>query len=208
MTARHASALRGGAAQTGPIARTEPRAAVVDRLIALPRQGAAAGCELAVFPEARLTAFFAHWWIEDAAGLDARFETAMPSNETAPLFAGARRLGVGFQLGHRELVREPARTRRFNPDVPPGQPMIAADLVVAGSLRREARTDGLGERRGGPGAAGQARRTASSRGPRSASGSAVRSLSSVPRSFRRAASPSASRRSPRKAGGATSSSRA
>ncbi len=31
--------------------------------------------------------------------------------------------------------------------------MIAQDLVVPGSLRSEAKTDCLGERRGGPGAA-------------------------------------------------------
>jgi len=40
-----------------------------------------------------------------------------------------------------------------SPDFSPGQPMIAQDLVVAGSLRSDAKTGCLGERRGGPGAA-------------------------------------------------------
>jgi predicted amidohydrolase len=43
----------------------------------------------------------------------------MPSNETAPLFAAARRFGIGFHLGYAELVQEAdetgrVRARRFN----------------------------------------------------------------------------------------------
>ena len=43
----------------------------------------------------------------------------MPSNETAPLFAAARRFGIGFHLGYAELVQEAdetgaMRARRFN----------------------------------------------------------------------------------------------
>ena len=40
---------------------------------------------------------------EDRAEADHWFETAMPSNETAPLFEAARRYGIGFHLGYRRL---------------------------------------------------------------------------------------------------------
>jgi predicted amidohydrolase len=120
-----------GAAQTGPIARSESRSGVVDRLVALLRQGAAAGCDLVVFPEACLTAFFPHWWIADEAELDAWFEREMPSNETAPLFAEARRLGIGFHLGYCELVREEGRTRRFNTAI-----LVGKDGAVIGKYRK------------------------------------------------------------------------
>lgn len=78
------------------------------------RDAAARGADIIVYPEAALTAFFPHWWIEDEAELDAWFETAMPSNETAPLFAEAKRLNIGFHLGYCELVHEGGRKRRFN----------------------------------------------------------------------------------------------
>jgi len=47
------------------------------------------------------------------------FETVMPSNATAPLFAAARRYGIGFHLGYAEIVEEPDERgilcrRRFN----------------------------------------------------------------------------------------------
>ena len=51
-----------GAAQLGPIARTESRSHAVARLIALMRQAASHGCDLVVFPECALTAFFPHWY--------------------------------------------------------------------------------------------------------------------------------------------------
>src|SRR3546814_15567071 len=38
----------------------------------------------------------------------------MPGAETAPLFAEARRLGIGFSIGYAELVREGGARRRFN----------------------------------------------------------------------------------------------
>ena len=120
-----------GAAQTGPIARSESRRDAVERLIALLRQGAGAGCDLVVFPEAALTAFFPHWWIEDEAELEAWFEREMPSNETAPLFAEARRLGVGFHLGYCELAEEGGRRRRFNTAI-----LVGKDGGIIGKYRK------------------------------------------------------------------------
>ncbi len=41
----------------------------------------------------------------------------MPSNETAPLFREAKRLGIGFYLGYAELDRTSGTTRRFNTSI-------------------------------------------------------------------------------------------
>jgi N-carbamoyl-D-amino-acid hydrolase len=103
-----------GAAQLGPIAKAETRTQVVARLIALMRQAKSAGCDVVVYPELALTTFFPRWLIEDQREIDSYFEREMPSADTAPLFAAARDLGIGFHLGYAELVQEAGRTRRFN----------------------------------------------------------------------------------------------
>jgi len=102
------------AAQMGPVARTESRVSVVRRLIDMMRQAAAMGAEVVAFPEAALTAFFPHWWIEDEAEIDAWFEREMPGPDTLPLFEEARRLQIGFHLGYCELDTRGGRKRRFN----------------------------------------------------------------------------------------------
>ena len=53
------------AAQMGPIARSESRAAVVRRLIDLMRQAKSMGAEVVAYPEATITAFFPHWFTEN-----------------------------------------------------------------------------------------------------------------------------------------------
>ena len=98
--------LTVGAAQLGPIGRDESREAVVERLLALLRDGHATGCELVVFPELALTTFFPRWYLEDQAEIDSWFETEMPSPATKPLFDEARALGVGFCLGFAELTAD------------------------------------------------------------------------------------------------------
>jgi len=103
-----------GAAQLGPIARSDKRPQVVTRMLALMHQAKAHGCELIVFPELALTTFFPRWYIEDPAELDAFYEREMPGPETRPLFEAAERLGIGFYLGYAELTQEDGRTRRFN----------------------------------------------------------------------------------------------
>jgi predicted amidohydrolase len=100
-------------AQLGPIAREEPRASVVDRMIRLMERAARQGTQLVVFPELALTTFFPRWDLGDA-DLDPFYETAMPNDAVAPLFAAARRLGVGFHLGYAELIEEAGAKRRFN----------------------------------------------------------------------------------------------
>ena len=96
--------LAVAAAQMGPVARTDERTDVVERLIALLRTAAGRGAELVVFPELALTTFFPRWAIDDPAELDGFYETEVPGPETKVLFDEARRLGVGFQLGYAELT--------------------------------------------------------------------------------------------------------
>jgi predicted amidohydrolase len=116
------------AAQLGPVARGEPRASVVERLIALLRQAAELGCALAVFPELALTTFFPRWYIEDQAEVDAWFETEMPGPATEPLFEEARRLGIGFCLGYAELTED---GHHFNTQI-----LVAGDGTVVAKYRK------------------------------------------------------------------------
>ncbi len=107
------------AAQLGPIQRAEPRAVAVTRMLALMERAHRRGAELIVFPELALTTFFPRHYCVRIEEADTWFETAMPSDDTAPLFEQARRYGMGFHLGYAELVVEPdadgvARPHRFN----------------------------------------------------------------------------------------------
>ena len=49
--------------------------------------------------------------------IDSFFEREMPSNETAPLFNEAQRLGIGFYLGFAELDASGPKVRRFNTSI-------------------------------------------------------------------------------------------
>ncbi|MFT4989276.1 MAG: putative amidohydrolase [Acidimicrobiales bacterium] len=102
-----------GAAQLGPVARNESRSTVVQRLIQLLREGAAAGCDLVVFPELALTTFFPRWYLEDEDEKNWFYETEVPGPDTTPLFDEARRLGVGFCLGYAELTAEGGRNNVY-----------------------------------------------------------------------------------------------
>jgi predicted amidohydrolase len=123
--------LTVGAAQLGPIQRADSRRDVVERLMALLREGKRMGCELVVFPELALTTFFPRWWMIDQAEIDSFFEHEMPSNETAPLFTEAKRLGLGFSLGYAELAREGGRVRRFNTSI-----LVERDGAIVGKYRK------------------------------------------------------------------------
>lgn len=102
-----------GAGQLGPVARDESRTSVVERLLALLRDGAVAGCDLVVFPELALTTFFPRWYLEDEEEKNSFYETEMPGPETKPLFDEAKELGVGFCLGYAELTPEGRRNNVF-----------------------------------------------------------------------------------------------
>ncbi|HET9060515.1 MAG TPA: N-carbamoyl-D-amino-acid hydrolase [Acidimicrobiales bacterium] len=96
--------LAVAAAQMGPVARDEPRAEVVERLIALLRTAHRRGAELVVFPELALTTFFPRWWEDDQAAIDSWFETEMPGPGTKALFEEAASLRMAFCLGYAELT--------------------------------------------------------------------------------------------------------
>ncbi|WP_395152564.1 N-carbamoyl-D-amino-acid hydrolase [Ilumatobacter sp.] len=134
--------LNVGAAQLGPIARDEPRATVVSRLIDLLQQGAVAGCELVVFPELALTTFFPRWYLDegdasnisgDTTELDSYYERSMPGPETQPLFDEAKRLGVGFSLGFAELTEpdDDGVVHRFNTTI-----LVERDGTIVGRFRK------------------------------------------------------------------------
>src|SRR6266508_1924431 len=99
-----------GAAQLGPVQRSDSRAAVVERLLVLLREAAEAGCDLVVFPELALTTFFPRYYLEDRAEIDSWFEPEMPGPDTKPLFDEAARLGVGFCLGFAEFTPDRHRS--------------------------------------------------------------------------------------------------
>ena len=115
------------AAQMGPVARDESRAAVVERLIALLREAAGAGAALVVFPELALTTFFPRWYLPDEE-VEAFFERELPGPATQPLFDEAVRLGVGFHLGYAELTPD---GHRYNSAV-----LVERDGHVAGRYRK------------------------------------------------------------------------
>ena len=111
--------LTVAAAQLGPIQKAELRSVAVDRMVRLMERAHRRGVQLVVFPELALTTFFPRHYHADVAEADRWFETAMPSNDTAPLFAAAKRTGIGFHLGYAEMVAEAdetgvVRRRRFN----------------------------------------------------------------------------------------------
>lgn len=109
--------IKVGAAQLGPIARSETRTQVVERLIELMREANGFGCDVVVYPELALTTFFPRWVIEDPEEIDSFFEREMPSNETQPLFNEAVQLGIGFCLGYAELAHEDGEARHYNASI-------------------------------------------------------------------------------------------
>jgi N-carbamoyl-D-amino-acid hydrolase len=120
-----------GAAQMGPIARGDSRAAVVDRMVALLDRAAAHSCSLVVFPELALTTFFPRWLIEDQAELDGFYEAEMPGPQTRRLFEAAAKYKIGFYLGYAELLREGNKTRRFNTAI-----LVDPDGRLVGKYRK------------------------------------------------------------------------
>ncbi len=117
--------------QTGPIQRAAPRVETVARLVALLERAAAAGAELAVFPELALTTFFPRWALDDPREISAFYESEMPGPTTRPLFEAARRLRIGFALGYAELTLEEGRERRFNSML-----LVGPDGGVIGRYRK------------------------------------------------------------------------
>jgi N-carbamoyl-D-amino-acid hydrolase len=120
-----------GIAQLGPIPRSQSRPEVVLRLLALMQDAASAGCDLIVYPEAALTAFFPHWLVEGDQELDSYFESAMPNPDVQPLFDAASRLKIGFHLGYCELDFSTGKKRRFNTAI-----LVGKDGAIIGKYRK------------------------------------------------------------------------
>lgn len=106
--------IRTAAAQLGPIQKSEDRASVIARMIALMDKAKVEGADFIVFPELALTTFFPRWYHEDRREADAWFEASMPSAATAPLFDRARTHGMAMSFGYAELTPE---GRHFNTSI-------------------------------------------------------------------------------------------
>ena len=117
-----------GAAQMGPIQKDHSRSEVVERLLALLRQGHKAGCDLVVFPELALTTFFPRWFVDDISEANHWYETEMPSPVTQPLFEEAKKLQMGFCLGYAELTPD---GHRFNTQI-----LVEKDGSVVAKYRK------------------------------------------------------------------------
>ncbi len=103
-----------GVAQLGPVQKSDTRAEVVGRMVALLREAAGRGCSFVVFPELALTSFFPRWVYDRGdAELEAFFEAEMPGPDTHALFQAATDLSVGFYLGYAEIAGE----KRFNSSI-------------------------------------------------------------------------------------------
>jgi predicted amidohydrolase len=96
-------------------------------MIALLEAAAAQGATLVVFPELAFTTFFPRWLLSEAE-LDGYFEATMPNVDVAPLFARARALGVGFNVGYAERTPE---GQRFNSSI-----LVAPDGGTVGVYRK------------------------------------------------------------------------
>ena len=106
--------LRVAGGQLGPIQRDHTRADVVERMISLLHDAADRECELVVYPELALTTFFPRWFAPDISDFDHWYERSMPNAATAPLYAEAERLGIGFSLGYALLEERGVHTNRWN----------------------------------------------------------------------------------------------
>ncbi len=120
-----------GAAQSGPIGRNETRREAIARRIEQMREAHAYHCELIVYPECALSAFFPHWYMEGDEEIDEWFESELPNSTTQLLFDQAARLRIGFYLGFAELAVEDGIKRRFNSSV-----LVGPDGHIVGKYRK------------------------------------------------------------------------
>ncbi len=93
-------------AQVGGIQPDESRSQVVTRLVRLLAEAVRGGASFVVFPELTLCTFFPRYWSDEISDMHRWFETEMPNDEVAPLFAAAKESGVGFYLGYAELTAD------------------------------------------------------------------------------------------------------
>jgi N-carbamoyl-D-amino-acid hydrolase len=124
--ARH---LKIASAQLGPLNKADSKAAAVARLVNLLKEAHGMGAKFVVFPELALTTFFPRWWMDDQEEVDKRyFESTVPSPVTEPLFALAKKLGIGFYLGFAELTPD---KHRYNTAI-----LVSPDGTIVGKYRK------------------------------------------------------------------------
>lgn len=119
--------IRIAAAQMGPNQKSDSRATILARMLALLEDAAAGGATLVVFPELAFTTFFPRWLL-DGPELDSYFEAGMPNPQVQKLFDRARALGVGFYVGYAELTPE---GQHFNSAL-----LVASDGTLLGKYRK------------------------------------------------------------------------
>lgn len=120
--------IRTAAAQLGPIQKSDDRASVVARMIALMDEAAAQKADFIVYPELALTTFFPRWHHEDRAEADHWFEREMPGPETQALFDRAKQHGMGMSFGYAELTPE---GRHFNTSI-----LVDREGNITGTYRK------------------------------------------------------------------------
>ena len=123
--------FRVGAAQMGPLQRSDTRQVAVDRMLALLDQANRDGCNLVVFPELALTTFFPRWNIDDRAEIDAYFESEMPNAATQRLFDRARECGIAMYIGYAEIAEADGARHRFNTSI-----LIDREGGIVGKYRK------------------------------------------------------------------------
>jgi N-carbamoyl-D-amino-acid hydrolase len=96
--------IKVAAAQLGPIHKSDPRQAVVARMLDLMKLANSQGADLIVYPELALTTFFPRWYHEDRSEADIWFEREMPNAATRPLFEQAKDFGMALSFGYAELT--------------------------------------------------------------------------------------------------------
>ena len=106
-----------GAAQLGPLQKSDTREFAVDRMLDLLDQANDRGCNLVVFPELALTTFFPRWNIDDQLEIDAYFEIEMPNTATQRLFDKAKEYSIGICIGYAELAEQNGVRRHFNTSI-------------------------------------------------------------------------------------------
>ena len=106
-----------GAAQLGPLQKSDTREFAVDRMLELLDQANDRGCNLVVFPELALTTFFPRWNIDDQLEIDAYFEIEMPNTATQRLFDKAKEYSIGICIGYAELAEQNGMRRHFNTSI-------------------------------------------------------------------------------------------
>ena len=123
--------LTVGAAQLGPVQRSESRSCVVRRMVDLLKRAHSRGCSLVVYPELALTTFFPRYSIDDVAELDRFYERKMPNADVEPLFDTASRLGIAFYLGYAELAEERGHVHRYNTSI-----LVDTTGTIVGKYRK------------------------------------------------------------------------